>query len=123
MRLGFHDAATWSKSLAAAGQDFGGADGSLALFNEDTRAENAGLGPVTNLARDLYARYGIGMGDLIQYMSIHATVTCPLGPRLRAYVGRVVCILLHLSSKKPLTFVGCHSSRSGGTLAGCACTG
>jgi hypothetical protein len=31
IRLGFHDAGSWSSSLAAAGQDFGGADGSIIL--------------------------------------------------------------------------------------------
>ncbi|KAH8751421.1 heme peroxidase, partial [Hyaloscypha finlandica] len=32
--------------------------------------------------------YNIGMADLIQYMSIHATVTCPLGPRIQVFIGR-----------------------------------
>lgn len=31
IRLGFHDAGSWSSTLAAAGQDFGGADGSIVL--------------------------------------------------------------------------------------------
>ena len=31
IRLGFHDAGSWSSSLAQAGQDYGGADGSIAL--------------------------------------------------------------------------------------------
>ncbi|KAF2471062.1 heme peroxidase, partial [Lindgomyces ingoldianus] len=89
IRLGFHDAGTWSQSLANKGQDFGGADGSLALFFEEGRAENGGLQEITDYARELYARYDVGMGDLIQYMAVHATVTCPLGPRVRAYVGRI----------------------------------
>ncbi|KAF2107625.1 heme peroxidase, partial [Lophiotrema nucula] len=88
IRLGFHDAGTWSQSLADAGQDFGGADGSLALFFEDDKPENGGLFEVTELARDIYYRYDVGMADLIQYMATHATVSCPLGPRIRTYVGR-----------------------------------
>ncbi|ORY15697.1 heme peroxidase, partial [Clohesyomyces aquaticus] len=88
IRLGFHDAGTWSQVEADAGNDFGGADGSLALFFEEGRAENGGLQEITDYARDLYATYNVGMGDLIQYMAVHATVSCPLGPRVRAYVGR-----------------------------------
>jgi Peroxidase len=38
IRLGFHDAATWKK-----GNTYGGADGSMLLTDEVTRAENAGL--------------------------------------------------------------------------------
>ncbi|KAF2735726.1 heme peroxidase, partial [Polyplosphaeria fusca] len=92
IRLGFHDAGTWSQSLAAAGHDFGGADGSLALFFEEERPENGGLFEITELARDIYYRYDVNMADVIQYMSIHATVSCPLGPRLRAYIGRIDAI-------------------------------
>lgn len=96
IRLGFHDAGTWSKSLAAAGQDYGGADGSLVLFGEITRKENRGLELIVLLAKALQLKYKVGMGDLIQYMANHATVTCPLGPRVRTFVGRKVC-----------TFVSC----------------
>lgn len=35
IRLGFHDAGSWSSSLAAAGQDFGGADGSIILSGSE----------------------------------------------------------------------------------------
>jgi len=94
IRLGFHDAGTWSQKLADAGQDFGGADGSLVLFNELTRRENRGLEVVVALAKVIYAKYKnnkITMADLIQYMANHAVVTCPLGPRVRTFVGRKVC--------------------------------
>jgi hypothetical protein len=91
IRLGFHDAGTWSKKLAAAGQDFGGADGSFVLFNEITRKENRGLELINVLAKRYQAKYKVGMADLIQYMANHATVTCPLGPRVRTFVGRKVC--------------------------------
>jgi hypothetical protein len=90
IRLGFHDAGTWSKTLAENGQDFGGADGSFVLFGENTRGENAGLDDIYNFAIDLWSSYPVGMADLIQFMSNHAAVSCPLGPRTRTYVGRIV---------------------------------
>ncbi|KAL6706401.1 hypothetical protein ACN47E_005507 [Coniothyrium glycines] len=88
IRMGFHDAGTWSGKLAAAGQDNGGADGSLVLFGEVSRPENFGLEGVVGLAHQLYDKYNVSMADLVQYMSTHATVSCPLGPRVRTYVGR-----------------------------------
>lgn len=110
IRLGFHDAGglffqlclkrlrtnkfegTWSKSKAAAGQDFGGADGSIALAAaEISRPENHGLEAIVKKAfavQKLYGKYGVTMADLIQFSSIHATVTCPLGPRVRFFAGR-----------------------------------
>lgn len=90
VRLGFHDAGTWSEGLADAGSDFGGADGSFILFNEVTRSENRGLEGIDAYARKLLRKYPVGVADLIQYMAIHATVTCPLGPRIRMFVGRRV---------------------------------
>jgi hypothetical protein len=93
IRLGFHDAGTWSKALKAKGQDFGGADGSFVLFNEITRTENRGLELITLFTNGLYAKYkgsGVGMGDLIQFQATHAVVTCPLGPRVRFFAGRKV---------------------------------
>jgi hypothetical protein len=98
VRLGFHDAGTWSQKLADAGQDFGGADGSLVLFDEVGRGENRGLEKIVGIAREMhgkYKRFGVGMADLVQYMAVHATVTCPLGPRIRVFVGRKVSMLLN----------------------------
>jgi hypothetical protein len=88
IRMGFHDAGTWSGKLAAAGQDNGGADGSLVLFGELDRAENFGMESAAGLAHQLYEKYNVTMADLIQYMANHAVVSCPLGPRVRTYVGR-----------------------------------
>lgn len=90
IRLGFHDAGTWSQKLAAAGQDFGGADGSFVLFNEILRKENRGLELITIMAIAYKVKCGVRMGDLIQYMATHAVVTCPLGPRIRYFAGRKV---------------------------------
>ena len=91
IRLGFHDAGTWSQALANAGQDFGGADGSFVLFDEITRPENKGLENVTAFVKEYHEKFpAVRMADLIQYMAVHAVVTCPLGPRVRAFVGRKV---------------------------------
>lgn len=32
--------------------------------------------------------YGVGVADMLQFAAAHATVTCPLGPRMRTFVGR-----------------------------------
>lgn len=87
IRLGFHDAGTWSKKA-----DAGGADGSIINFNEcDTRSVNKGLSEICELMRmwyKNYSRYGISMADLIQFGANVGTVACPQGPRVRTYVGR-----------------------------------
>jgi hypothetical protein len=91
IRLGFHDAGAWSQSKADEGFDFGGADGSLALFQDEIeRPENNGLQDIIKTAQAYQKKYKVGMADLIQYMAIHATVTCPFGPRIRTFVGRKV---------------------------------
>ncbi|KAF1851475.1 uncharacterized protein K460DRAFT_351393 [Cucurbitaria berberidis CBS 394.84] len=53
IRMGFHDAGTWSSKLAAAGQDYGGADGSLVFYGELTRPENFGLESAAGFAQQL----------------------------------------------------------------------
>lgn len=76
VRLGLHDAGTWSQSLADNGQDFGGADGSIALSTEEEfRGENSGLADIIHLTRTWKQKYGVGMADLIQFMAIHAVVS------------------------------------------------
>lgn len=94
IRLGFHDAGgwystvpmkshpaytytgTWSKSLAAAGQDYGGADGSIALAaGEISRGENHGLEAIVQKAIAVQKTFGVGMADLIQFSAIHAVVS------------------------------------------------
>lgn len=87
IRLGFHDAATWSLGTGGTG-----ADGSIVLTDECARVpDNNGLGGVCQQMRDWhakYARYGISMADLIQFGANVATVSCPLGPRIRTFIGR-----------------------------------
>ena len=89
VRMGFHDAGTWSKNLAAQGQDFGGADGSLILASSEVgRPENKGLEVIVAKTREWADKFKVGTADMVQFMAIHAVVTCPLGPRLRMFVGR-----------------------------------
>lgn len=94
VRLGFHDAGTWSKFT----DDFGGADGSILLSgmsgreSELSRSENNGLQHIASVTIDWwnkYKQYGIRMADLIQMGANVATVVCPLGPRVRTFVGRI----------------------------------
>ncbi|KAI3397182.1 hypothetical protein diail_11156 [Diaporthe ilicicola] len=88
IRLGFHDAAAWQSTLTT-----GGADGSLVLnAAELARAENGGLQDIaarTQTWFDQYKQYGVTMADLIQVNAILATLSCPGGPRIKTYVGRV----------------------------------
>jgi hypothetical protein len=91
VRLGFHDAGTWSKATASQG---GGADGSIILSGTElTRGENNGLQEIGARFNKMYTKYrsqgwDISMADLIQMGANVAAVTCPLGPRTRTFVGR-----------------------------------
>lgn len=88
IRLGFHDAAGWSKNTGPGG----GADGSLVLSPaEILRPENNGLQDIVAQMKTWYASYkgnGVSMADLVQMGATVATVACPMGPRIRSYVGR-----------------------------------
>ncbi|KAM4055723.1 peroxidase domain-containing protein [Hirsutella rhossiliensis] len=88
VRLGFHDAGTWSKTTAPGG----GADGSTVLAGEcETRSENNGLQAICSQMRQWFNQYkafNITMADLIQMGANVGTVACPLGPRVRSFVGR-----------------------------------
>jgi hypothetical protein len=88
IRMAFHDAGTWSKSTGKGG----GADGSIVLAGEcEERKGNRGLQDICAQMRvwhAKYAQYGVSMADLVQMSATVATVVCPLGPRIRSYVGR-----------------------------------
>jgi catalase (peroxidase I) len=87
IRLGFHDAGAWDKD-----QTFGGADGSILLSDEITLPENKAMTPTGNRLKAMYEKYkgsGITMADLIQTAAKVAAVSCPGGPRIRMFVGRV----------------------------------
>ncbi|KAH8890515.1 peroxidase manganese-dependent 1 [Thozetella sp. PMI_491] len=88
VRLGFHDAGTWSVD---SGYGNGGADGSILLTEELNAPEHAGLDTVGRQTAQWYQtfrQFGVGMADLIQLGALTATVTCPSGPRIRFFVGR-----------------------------------
>jgi hypothetical protein len=60
-------------------------------FSEINRPENNGLQAIRSKAISLLAKYaawGVGAADLVQFMHNVATVVCPLGPRVLAFVGR-----------------------------------
>lgn len=88
IRLGFHDAAGWSKPTG----DLGGADGSIILAAEEIgRPANKGLEEIAaqmKVWHDKYKDFGAGMADLIQFLANTATVACPGGPRIKTFVGR-----------------------------------
>lgn len=87
VRLGFHDTGAWSKTSS-----YGGTDGSILLTDELSRTENNGLADVGAWMKTLYNKYhqyGVGMADLIQMGATVAAAVCPLGPRIRSFVGRV----------------------------------
>lgn len=90
IRLGFHDAATWTKTTAI-GQ--GGADGSIILSGTElSRGENSALvplGPVYTAWHNTYKNYGVTMADLIQFGAKVGAGSCAGGPRIRHFVGRV----------------------------------
>lgn len=86
VRLGFHDAGVWSNTTS-----YGGADGSILLSDEMSRTDNAGLEAIADQMKswyNKYKQYGVSMADLIQMGANIATVVCPLGPRIRSFVGR-----------------------------------
>lgn len=83
VRLGFHDAGTYD-GIA------GGADGSILMsYGEESRLENRGLLDIRTTLRAVQAKFGVGYADLVQYAHNHAAVTCPQGPRIRTFVGRL----------------------------------
>lgn len=94
IRMGFHDAGTWSLAVEKPGGG-GGADGSIVLGGELEWLENAGLRDMGAKYKEVYDKYrntlgfsNVGMADLIQMGANVATVVCPLGPRTRSWVGR-----------------------------------
>ncbi len=87
IRLGFQDAGTWSKTSGG-----GGADGSILLATDErNRPDNLGLeaiAPKMQAWHDQWRQHGAGMADLIQMAANVAAASCPLGPRVRSFVGR-----------------------------------
>ncbi|KAH6633684.1 ligninase LG6 precursor [Boeremia exigua] len=65
-----------------------GCDGSLILTDECSRAENAGLSDICGKLLSWTQKYNTSAADMIQFAAATAISACPLGPRVRALVGR-----------------------------------
>ncbi|KAI8936622.1 hypothetical protein NX059_007021 [Plenodomus lindquistii] len=63
-------------------------DGSLILTDECSRSENAGLQAVCNYLLSVTNQFSVSAADTIQFAAAIAISACPLGPRVRALVGR-----------------------------------
>ncbi|KAF2004349.1 class II peroxidase, partial [Amniculicola lignicola CBS 123094] len=81
----FHDCGAWNKALGATG----GCDGSLILAGELARDDNKGLQEISDYLQALALSYNVGVADMIVFAGNHAIVTCPMGPRVKTYVGRI----------------------------------
>lgn len=65
-----------------------GCDASLILSDECTRSENAGLSPICGKLKDWATKYNVSAADMVQFAAATAISACPLGPKVRALVGR-----------------------------------
>ncbi|CBX91673.1 hypothetical protein LEMA_P071810.1 [Plenodomus lingam JN3] len=65
-----------------------GCDGSLILTSECTRSENAGLPQLCTHLLSLTNEFSVSAADTVQFAAAIAISSCPLGPRVRALVGR-----------------------------------
>jgi len=88
IRAAFHDCGTWDQSQGLTG----GCDGSLVLANEaGLRPENDGLQDISATYMTLWNSFNkaFTMADLLQVGGAVAVASCPGGPRVTTYVGRV----------------------------------
>ncbi|KAI0706504.1 peroxidase [Earliella scabrosa] len=91
LRLTFHDAIGISKSIAASGKfGGGGADGSIAIFDdiETNFHANLGVDEIINEQRPVIARHNLSVADFIQFAGALGVSNCPGAPRLDVFVGR-----------------------------------
>ncbi|KAH3909255.1 hypothetical protein HBI56_187320 [Parastagonospora nodorum] len=65
-----------------------GCDGSLILTDECSRSENGGLSFICETLLDLTNKYKVSAADMIQFAAAYAISACPLGPNVKALVGR-----------------------------------
>lgn len=65
-----------------------GCDGSLILTDECSRAENAGLSDICSKLKSWSDKYSVSAADMIQFAAAVAISSCPLGPTVKALVGR-----------------------------------
>ncbi|KAF2084803.1 class II peroxidase [Saccharata proteae CBS 121410] len=77
IRLAFHDCFSGE-----------GCDGSIILAKEYERPENTPLADIAEKIGAWVTQFNVGTADMIQFAAAQAIATCPLGPRVAAYVGR-----------------------------------
>ncbi|CAL1699300.1 unnamed protein product [Somion occarium] len=84
LRLTFHDA------IGIGSFGGGGADGSIAIFEDIETAfhANAGIDEIINEQKPLVARHNLTVGDFIQFAGALGVSNCPGAPRLPAFLGR-----------------------------------
>ncbi|KAI0743576.1 heme peroxidase [Daedaleopsis nitida] len=92
LRLTFHDAIGISPAIANRGQfGGGGADGSIALF-EDVETNfhaNNGVDEIINEQRPFVQRSNMTTADFIQLAGAIGVSNCPGAPRLNVFIGRI----------------------------------
>ncbi|KLO11720.1 manganese peroxidase 1 [Schizopora paradoxa] len=88
LRLCFHDAIGFSKSMGPAAGT--GADGSIMLFNDTELMDpaNNGVDDAIDLLSPLLQTFPVSAGDLIQFAGAVAVSNCPGSPRLEFLAGR-----------------------------------
>ncbi|KAJ7172812.1 heme peroxidase [Mycena crocata] len=95
VRLAFHDAGTFSKTLKATrflngtAVPNGGADGSMLVDPlEVLRDENNGLQGIVAALAPLPEKYGVSPGDVLHLAGVLGVMACPGGPAITTYIGR-----------------------------------
>ncbi|KAI0061055.1 manganese peroxidase isozyme precursor [Artomyces pyxidatus] len=91
IRLTFHDAIGFSKSLIAQGKfGGGGADGSIMAFSdiETNFHANIGVDEIVEAQRPFALAHKVSFGDFIQFAGAVAASNCDGGPRLQFLAGR-----------------------------------
>ncbi|KAH9848375.1 manganese peroxidase 2 [Lenzites betulinus] len=91
LRLTFHDAIGISPKIAATGVfGGGGADGSIAIFDdiETNFHANNGVDEIIDEQKPFIARHNLTTADFIQFAGAIGVSNCPGAPRLNVFVGR-----------------------------------
>ncbi|EIW55249.1 manganese peroxidase isozyme MP2 [Trametes versicolor FP-101664 SS1] len=91
LRLTFHDAIGISPKIAATGSfGGGGADGSIAIFDdiEPNFHANNGVDDIIEAQAPFIAAHNLTTADFIQFAGAIGVSNCPGAPRLDVFVGR-----------------------------------
>lgn len=91
IRISFHDAIGYSRSLWSSGYyGGGGADGSIVQFAEIEAKNrfNQGFQDTIQALKFMADRHSVSYGDIVQFAGAVATSNCPGAPRLQFLAGR-----------------------------------